>query len=302
VCVFRLCGYLGYLYIDGLSKISLIIVFLGGITVSLERIREQASIIASLLKLRTSPVGIHFLEREPDRTAIPGFRPLRDFHRRMAFCQAAAISRYYKWPILMGKEDFSCPGALIVFGLVEIPSYFEDGSISEGLYTRSKDLGAKLDSHLVKLPANRYKGLAIFSLEQPVVRPHVILLYLTPGQLSRVTVGFTYFTGEPLEMKALGKAGSCSGVAKAFMENRPVAILPGLGDRTLAWTMDDEMAIAFPADILEPLIEALKEQEKTDVLTYPPKPYLFYEFKFKNIPIIGKYYDKFLKEVHEDER
>ncbi len=269
---------------------------------SLDKFRELSYSLVSLLKLRTPPIAIRFLDKDPDKTAIPGFRPYRDFHKRMAFCQAAAIARYYKWPILMGKEDFSCPGALVVFGLVETPTYFEDGSISEGLYTKNKDLGSKLDSHLVKLPVNQYKGLSIFSLDQPVAEPHVVLVHLTPGQLSRATVGFTYFTGEPLEMKALGKAGSCGGVAKSFKEDKPVVILPGLGDRTLAWTMDDEMALAFPAIMLEQLIEALKKQEETQVLTYPPKPYLFYEFKFKNIPIIGKYYDKFLKEVHNNEK
>ena len=103
--------------------------------------------------------------------------------------------------------------------------------------------------------------------------------------------------GEPIRLEAMGKAGSCTAIAKAYLDNKPYLALPGLGDRTLAWTMDDEMAATFPVSWLNKLVDALSAQDRTDVLTYPPKPFLFYEFKFKNLPLIGIYYDKFLKEL-----
>ncbi|MCE4609733.1 MAG: DUF169 domain-containing protein [Desulfurococcales archaeon] len=253
----------------------------------------------SILRLRTLPVGIKFLDKDPDNTPLPGFRPLRDFRRRMTFCQAAAIARYYGWPMLLGLEDLSCPGAMVVLGLAEPPEYFLDGSISAGLYAPDKETGARLDRHVIPKDMPRYKGVSIFPSTEKIAEPDVILVYLTPGQLSKLATAIAYASGEPLKIESAGKAGSCGGVVKAHSTRKPVGILPGLGDRTIAWTMDDEMAAAIPIKLFSQIVESLEEQQNQGVITYPPKPFLFYEFKFKNIPIIGTYYDRFLKEVQK---
>jgi uncharacterized protein (DUF169 family) len=178
-----------------------------------------------------------------------------------------------------------------------MPEYFEDGSISAGLYTENKELGAKLDSHLPRLPLGKFKGIATFSLLNPIEVPDVVILYGTPGQMAKVAAAFAYKSGEPITLQAMGKAGSCTAIARSYLDNRPYLALPGLGDRTLAWTMDDEMAATIPIGWLERVVEAMEAQDRTDVLTYPPKPFVFYEFKFKNLPVIGVYYDRFLKEL-----
>ncbi len=253
----------------------------------------------NILRLRSLPVGVKLLEKHPSETALPGFRPLKDFRRRMTFCQAAGLARYYEWPILLGLEDLSCPGSIVVFGLAEAPEYFLDGSISAGLYAPDKETGAKLDEHLPMKTGKRFNGIAVYPATYEITEPDVILVYLTPGQLSKLASAVAYATGEPLKIESIGKAGSCGGVAKAYQTGKPIGILPGLGDRTLAWTMEDEMAAAIPLNLLDKIVEALEKHQSQGVITYPPRPFLFFEFKFKNIPIIGEYYDRFLKELQE---
>jgi len=258
--------------------------------------------LAGSLRLRSNPVGVKLLEEDPGEAGLPVFRPLRDFRRRMTLCQAVALARYYGWPIGLGLEDLSCPGAIVIFGLAEMPDYFRDGSISAGLYTETKELGAKLDSHLPHLPVGRFKGIAAYNAIEPIEVPDVIIFYGTPGQMTKFAAAVAYKTGEPVTLEAMGKAGSCSAIAKTFLDGRPRLALPGLGDRTLAWTMDDEMAATIPVGMLPDIVEALEAQDRAGVLTYPPKPFLFYEFKFKNIPVIGVYYERFLKELRGGER
>jgi len=250
-----------------------------------------------VLRLRTRPVGVKLLEVDPDESGLPLFRPLRDFRRRMTLCQAVALARYYGWPVGLGLDDMSCPGSIVILGLAEMPEYFRDGSISAGLYTEDKELGEKLDSHLPRLPVGRFRGVAVYSLLDAVETPDVVVFYGTPGQMTKFAAAVAYKTGEPVRLEAMGKAGSCSAIARAYLDGRPYLSLPGLGDRTLAWTMDDEMAAALPIGWLRDLVEAMEAQDKTEVLTYPPRPFLFYEFKFKNLPVIGVYYDRFLKEL-----
>jgi len=254
------------------------------------------------LKLRTFPVGIRLLNRSPDEEELPLFRPLRDFRRIITLCQAIGLARYYGWPIGLSLDDMSCPGSIVIFGLAEMPEYFKDGSISAGLYTENKELGAKLDGHLPEIPAGRFKGIAVFPMLNPVTVPDVIIIYGTPGQMMKFAAAVAYKTGEPVKLEAMGKAGSCTAIARSFLDRKPYLALPGLGDRTLAWTMDDEMAATFSIEWLKELVDAMVSQDKTDVLTYPPKPFLFYEFKFKNLPVIGVYYDKFLKELRGEKK
>lgn len=255
-----------------------------------------------ILKLRTLPVGIKLLEKDLNEIDLPLFRPLRDFRSRMTLCQAIGVARYYGWPMGLDADDISCPGSIVIFGLAESPDYFKDGSISAGVYTENKELGAKLDKHLPMLPAGRFKGIAVFNILESIEVPDVVIAYGTPGQMTKLSAAFAYRAGEPMRLEAMGKAGSCSAIARSYLDNKPYLALPGLGDRTLAWTMDDEMAAMIPIGWLKDLVTALEAQDKTEVLTYPPRPYLFYEFKFKNIPVIGVYYDRFLKELRGEKR
>ncbi len=269
---------------------------------NLEDLSSLSKNLMEVVHLRTSPVGIKLVEEDLEKLDLPLLRPLRDFRRRMTFCQAVALSRYYGWSIGLDINDLSCPGAMVIFGLAEMPEYFKDGSISAGLYTENKELGAKLDSHLPKIPVGKFKGIVTFSLSMPITVPDIVLIYGTPGQMMKIVAALVYKSGEPVHMDSIAKAGSCSGVAKSYLEGKPLLVLPGLGDRTLAWTMDDEMAAAIPTRYLKDLVEAAKVQDRSEVLTYPPRPFLFYEFKFKNIPVIGYYYDKFLKELRGERK
>ena len=269
---------------------------------SLKELSDLTKRLIELLRPRTLPVGIKLLDEDIDKLDLPVFRPLRDFRRRITLCQAIAISRYYGWPIGLGLNDLSCPGAITIFGLHPAPDYFKDGSISAGVYTEDKELGRKLDSHIPQIPVGRVKGFATYPLTTPIANPDVILIYGTPGQMTKLVSAITYKTGEPVTLEATGKAGSCSGIAKAYLEGKPFLVLPGLGDRTIAWTQDDEMAIAIPASQYSDIVDAMAKQEETGVVTYPPRPFLFYEFKFKNIPIIGHYYDQFLKSIRGEKK
>ena len=81
----------------------------------------------------------------------------------------------------------------------------------------------------------------MFPSTEEVAEPDVILVYLTPGQLSKLATAIAYTTGEQLKIESVGKASSCGGVVKAHLTHRLVRILPGLGDHTIAWRMDDEI-------------------------------------------------------------
>lgn len=251
----------------------------------------------NLLKLRTRPVAISFLEEDLDTLSLPIFRPLRDFRRRFTFCQMIAASRYYGWALGASLDDMSCPGEMMIFGFIEPPDYFIDGSLSYGLYTEKKEDGKKLDKSIPRLQYGKYKGIITSSLEYPSTEPDVVMVYGTPAQMVKLVTGYVYKTGDKVSLSASGKAGSCSGVAEAMISDEPKLILPGLGDRIVGHTEDYEMAFVIPRKWIGKIIDGMEKQSETNFIVYPPMPNIFYRANFKSIPVIGELYDKFLKEL-----
>jgi len=267
---------------------------------STEKYRDYYEKLSKILKLRTKPVSVTFLEKDLDELSLPVFRPLRDFHRRFTFCQMIAVSRYYGWALGSTLDDMSCPGEMMIFGFIDPPSYFLDGSLSYGLYTESKEDGAKLDSSIPRLPYGKYKAIVTSSLEYPPVEPDVILVYGTPGQMVKLVAAYVFKTGEKIELTSSGKAGSCTGVAETILTGKPRLVLPGLGDRMVGHTEDYEMLFTIPTEWIDKIIDAMEKQSSTNFIIYPPAPHVFFKASFKTIPIIGEVYHRFLKELRGD--
>lgn len=269
----------------------------------LERYRRYSNDLMEILRLRTKPVGVALLDRDPDEIGISAFRPFRHFRRKLTFCQMTAAARYYGMGMVATLEDMACPGEIIIFGFAEPPDYFLDGSLSYGLYTRTKEAGKALDNSLPRLPVGRYKALLTMPLDNVIYEPQVVMIYGTPGQMVKLVTAYVYISGEKVTLSASGKAGgSDTAVAEVLLTGKPRLALPGYGDRIVGHVEDYEMLFVTPASLLGDLIDALKEQSKTNFIVYPPMPSIFYRVDFSAIPVIGPLYDKFLKEVDEKVR
>ncbi len=264
-----------------------------------EKYKRYSNDLMEILRLRTKPVGIALVDKDPDELGINAFRPIKHFRRKLTFCQMSAVARYYGMGMAATLEDMACPGEIIIFGFAEPPSYFLDGSLSYGLYTRTKEAGRALDSSLPRLPMGRYKALLTMSLDNVIYEPQVVMIYGTPGQMVKLVTAYVYISGEKVTLSASGKAGSDTAVADVLLTGKPRLALPGYGDRIVGHVEDYEMLFVTPASILSDIIDALKEQNKTNFIVYPPMPSVFYRVDFSSIPVIGHLYAEFLKEIEE---
>ncbi len=265
----------------------------------LERYRRYSNDLMEILRLRTKPVGVALIDRSPDEAGISALRPLRHFRRKLTFCQMTAAARYYGMGMAATLEDMACPGEIIIFGFAEPPDYFLNGSLSYGLYTRTKEAGKALDTSLPRLPVGKYRALLTMPLDNVIYEPQVVMIYGTPGQMVKLVTAYVYISGEKATLSASGKAGSDTAVAEVLLTGKPRLALPGYGDRIVGHVEDYEMLFVTPASLLGDIIDALKEQSKTNFIVYPPMPSIFYRVDFSSIPVIGHLYDKFLKELNE---
>ncbi|MGB9815615.1 MAG: DUF169 domain-containing protein [Thermoplasmata archaeon] len=261
--------------------------------------KEYDEKLKKFLKLRTNPVSIKFMEKNLEETGIPMLRPLQNFHRKFTFCQMVAASRYYEFVIGASLEDMACPGEIIIFGFAEPPDYFLDGSLSFGLYTKTKEDGKKLDNSLPRLQVGKYKGIITMPLNLSMVEPDLVLIYGTPGQMVNLITSSVYNTGEKINLASSGKAGSDTGVAEVMISKKPRLVLPGLGDRILGHVEDSELLFIVPFNEMKNILNAMEEQAKTNFIVYPAPPNIFYKADFSSIPVIGAKYSEFLKDIEE---
>lgn len=129
--------------------------------------------------------------------------------------------------------------------------------------------------------------------------PQVVMIYGTPGQMVKLVTAYVYISGEKVTLSASGKAGSDTAVVETLLTGKPRLALPGYGDRIVGHVEDYEMLFVTPAGMLGDIINALKEQSRTNFIVYPPMPSIFYRVDFGSIPVIGHLYDRFLKEIDE---
>ncbi|NAZ38695.1 MAG: hypothetical protein GU345_01490 [Acidilobus sp.] len=260
-------------------------------------LRELTTSLISELKLRTKPVAVKLLGDGLGDLSSRVMRPLRDFKRKLAFCQMVAMSRYYGFAVGAEMGEISCPGTLLVLGMMPPPPFVKEGMLSLGLYAETREAAAKIDSSLPSLRPGSAKAIATAPLDEAPFEPDAFLVYGTPGQMVKLAAAYVYKTGEPLRLETFAKAGSDTAVAAALREGRPRLFLPGLGDRMVGRVEDYEMGFASPMSWLPEIVDGLKKQTSLGFITYPPAPILTYTARFDLIPVVGEYYKKVLEEA-----
>lgn len=168
-----------------------------------EKYRRYSNDLMNILRLRTKPIGVALIDKDPSELGINALRPVKHLRRKLTFCQMTAAARYYGMGMVATLEDMACPGEIIIFGFAEPPEYFLDGSLSYGLYTKTKETGRALDSSLPRLPAGKYRALLTMPpLDNVAYEPQVVMVYGTPGQMVKLVTAYVYTSGEKVTLSA----------------------------------------------------------------------------------------------------
>lgn len=226
----------------------------------------------------TLPLAVKMLAATgdiPDRAKVP----LRDLKKRVAACQSLSLARRYGWLMAVTREDQSCPIGSVVMGFQEAVPYYTEGNLAAGMYTASKEAGARSEDALARFPLGLYPVLLAGPLARFPYEPDLVVVYGNAAQVMRLVQAALYREGGVITSGFAGRA-ACSHIIVTTMETgRPQVILPCTGDRIFGQTQDDEMAFAFPWPHAPGIIEGLEETHKAGV-RYPIPSYLQYEVHY----------------------
>lgn len=265
----------------------------------------QRTIMCSV-RPATVPVGVCLLESERD---IPGETYIVASERNVipAICQLISMARHEERMVGALRPEMSCALGMSLLGMIDLG---EDGNasgakflageplgkISQGLYTENREKGALLEAGTFSIPGDRFKVLVVAPLSLLSIPPTLVLQFCNPTQIVKLVRGYVWKTGKAVEMSCSGRVGLCSeGIARAFIEGRPVCSIP-TGDRPLGLVRMDEMVFAIPFEQMPLLMEGLEAQKDSPFFKYPPVPYAGHHFQLHLgiVPRVGRMYERAL--------
>ena len=243
---------------------------------STERLYEIGKQIRQELMLRTLPVAIQFIEKADDFPPRLKF-PHNDLDARLAPCQALHIVRTWGISVGMMYEDFLNMPCSVFYGLAErFDEELAKHWVEEMGFFKDIETAMKFIKSAPTIPAGDYVGFALSPLEWTRVKPDVVVVYGSSGQIGKLILSYIYTQGTGITTTFTGAAGLCSGGLFPALQDREVKVfIPGGGERGIAMTQDDELGMVIPSERLEDISEGL-EAGKAGATRYPVRSYLHF--------------------------
>ena len=204
---------------------------------------EQA--LQTYVRPQTFPVAIRMLrpgEPIPERAR----RPARDFGKLSMNCQTIDMARRYGWMIALTRDDSICSLGITALGFDRPTHLYNSGTLCEGMYTATKEAGARSEAAVDKFAPGEFHALLVAPLDRATFEPDVVVVYGNPAQVMRLTQAALWKGGGRLASSFQGRIVCADIVVTTMQTGQPKVILPCSGDRIFGQTQDHEMAFAIP--------------------------------------------------------
>src|SRR5215468_10997922 len=233
--------------------------------------------LQTYVRPQTFPVAIRMLrpgEPIPERTR----RPARDFGKLSMNCQVIDMARRYGWTIALTRDDSICSLGITALGFDRPTHLYNSGTLCEGMYTATKEAGARSEAAVDKFGQGEYQALLVAPLDRATFEPDVVVVYANPAQVMRLTQAALWKEGGRLASSFQGRLVCADIIVTTMQTGRPQVILPCSGDRIFGQTQDHEMAFAIPWARMADIIEGLEGTHRGGI-RYPITQFMEYEAK-----------------------
>ena len=207
------------------------------------------------LRLRTFPVAFKLFE---SATALDGIKGIRrpDYMPRM--CQLITLARVHGWTLGVTKEQLGSLACASIIGLCEPPKELIEGKALSGiLYKTAKD-AKEHEMAIPRLPAGKYKALAVAPLAGNKFDPDIILIYGNPTQIFVLIAAIQWENFEPLQFYCVGESSCSDAITRCYLTDRPSIGIPSYAERRYGHAQDDEMVMALPGTSIDKVLRGLK--------------------------------------------
>ena len=226
-----------------------------------EKINKYGEEIERLLKLKTPPIGVKFIQSE-DEIPDDAIRPVRDKRGHIAQCQAFAMSRREGETVAVLKEDQWCWAPLIAYGLVDSGAIdFDRDDIEprvKGILKWTKELADDLPS----LPVGKYIGVLSAPLKTAGFIPDVVMIYSNNAQLRSMLMALKFRPGYSVESDLEAFDSCVYALVPVFLNGKYRVTFPDPGEYERAMVGEDKVIFSLPVSRLDEYVDALRQLDK----------------------------------------
>jgi uncharacterized protein (DUF169 family) len=230
---------------------------------------DPAAMVAdlnSLLRLKTTVIGMKMFARADEMTAIPKIRRPSAVHTTD---QIVSMASRLGWTVGITAEDLVGAQCRAVIGLAPQDEKWLEGKSYVGVWHGTRKRQEALDV----VAYGQYQALAVSPLASGRLNPpDICLVYATPGQMIILINGLQYTGYKKFEWGVVGETACADSWGRALKTGEPSLSLPCYAERRYGGVPDEEMLMALSPSHLAKAITGMKALAKNG-LRYPIAPY-----------------------------
>ena len=224
----------------------------------------------SLLRLKTTVIGMKLFARAADMEAIPKIRRPNAIHTTD---QIVSMAARLGWTVGITADDLVGAQCRAVIGLAQRDEKFLEGKNYVGVWHGTEEDARLRQEALDVVPYGRYQAMAVSPLTSGRLNPpDICLVYATPGQMIILINGLQYTGYKKFEWGVVGETACADSWGRALKTGEPSLSLPCFAERRYGGVPDEEMLMALKPEHLAKAIVGMKQLAKNG-LRYPIAPY-----------------------------
>ena len=234
---------------------------------------DLAGIVAdlnTLLRLKTTVIGMKLFSRVEDMEAIPKIRRPNATHTTD---QIVSMASRLGWTVGITADDLVGAQCRAVIGLAPQDETWLSGESYVGVWHGTAEDARRRQEALDVVPFGQYRALAVSPLTSGRLDPpDICLVYATPGQMIILINGLQYTGYRKFEWSVVGETACADSWGRALRTGEPSLSLPCYAERRYGGVPDEEMLMALSPAHLAKAIVGMKALAKNG-LRYPIPPY-----------------------------
>ena len=224
----------------------------------------------SLLRLKTTPIGMKMFETVEAMEAIPKIRRPKSIHTTdQIVAQAARLG----WTVGITMKDLVGAQCGAVIGLHPQNEEWLSGKAMAGVWYSTLEDSRAHQHAMDTVPHGRYLAMAVSPLAAGRLNPpDICLIYATPGQMIIFINGLQWAGYRKFQWGIVGESACADSWGRALKTGEPSLSIPCYAERRYGGVLDEEMLMAIPPHFLPKTIEGMKRLASNG-LRYPIPQY-----------------------------
>lgn len=231
---------------------------------------ELMNELNTLLRLRTTPIGMKMFKTAEELDAIPRLRRPGSVHTTDQIVGQASRNG---WTVGITAEDLVGAQCATVIGLHPRNEEWLSGKHMAGVWFENVDESGKHQQAMDVVPHGQFEAMVVSPLASARLDPpDICLIYATPAQMIILINGLQWTGYKKFDWSCVGESACADSWGRALATGEPSLSIPCFAERRYGGVMEDELLMAMPPQFLPKTIAGMTALSRNG-LRYPIPQY-----------------------------